>query len=101
MTSRPEHTTVRRGTFLYDDAVVCDLRIFRSPVRYGTGDAADPPEFAEDQAGDFYYIQYGSPSARGVYVAGSSAFSSLDDAQAHAERSLSRVRWEDSGGPLA
>ena len=45
-------TVVKRGIFLYDATIVCDIRIVKTDVRYGTGDAEDPPEIADDQPFD-------------------------------------------------
>lgn len=41
--------TVKRGTFLYDGTVTCDVRIVRTEMRYGSGDHDDPPEIRDDQ----------------------------------------------------
>ena len=84
---------VRQGVFLYDGAVTCDVRIVKHNWRYGSGDYEDPPGVRDDVEGKFFYIQYGSTSERGKYVAGSAAFSSVEEAVGHAERSLGGVSW--------
>jgi len=48
---------VKNGTFLYDGTVMCDVRIVRSDMRPGSGDCEDPPELANDQYGEFFYVQ--------------------------------------------
>ncbi|MDP9123892.1 MAG: hypothetical protein M3N82_04735 [Pseudomonadota bacterium] len=76
---------VKEGTFLYDSAVVCDLRIVRRPIRFGTGDDEDPPEIRDDLVQDTFYVEYGSTTQRGVFNAGGGAHPTLLTAIAHAE----------------
>ncbi len=76
---------VMEETFLYDGTVVCDLRIVQRPIRFGTGDCEDPPEFRDDLVQDTFYIEYGSTTRRGVFNAGGGAPPSLLAAMAHAE----------------
>ena len=86
---------VRQGIFLYDGAVACDVRIVKHNRRYGSGEHEDPPEVRGDVEGEVFYVQFGSTSERGKYVAGSGAFSSVEEAVGHAERSLSGVTWAE------
>ena len=60
---------VRRGAFLYDKTLVCDVRVVRSEVCYGSGDHEDPPELAEDQSVPCFYVEYGSTTQRGGWLA--------------------------------
>ena len=78
-------TVVLEGTFLYDGTVVCDLRIVRRPIRFGTGDYEDPPEICDELVQDTFYLEYGSTTQRGVFNAGGGAHSSLSAAMAAAE----------------
>lgn len=87
---------IMKGTFLYDGTVVCDVRICRTFFRPGTGDADDAEEDREDQEGEFYYIDYGSPVNRGQYPSRSVHFDSLPDAVGHAA-SLPGLEWESEG----
>jgi hypothetical protein len=73
------------GTFLYDGTVVCDLRIVRRPVRFGSGDYEDPPEIRDDLVQDTYYVEYGSTTERSVFNAGGGAHDSLRAAITSAE----------------
>ena len=76
---------VMEGTYLYDGTVVCDLRIVRRPIRFGTGDCEDPPEIRDDLVQDTFYLEYGSTTQRGAFNAGGGAHSSLSAAMAQAE----------------
>jgi hypothetical protein len=76
---------VKTGTFLYDGAVICDLRIVRRPIRFGTGDDEDPPEIRDDLVQDTFYVEYGSTTQRGVFNSGGGAHPTLLTAIAHAE----------------
>ena len=82
---------VRRGTYLYDNQVECDVRIVYSHIRYGSGDPVDPPE--SDEPRDSYYVQYGDVMNRGAFVGGAGCFDTLDDAVRHAERLMQGLRW--------
>jgi hypothetical protein len=63
----PNETAVKEGTFLYGGKIECDIRIVRSPVRYGSGDYEDSPEIENDLEQDTFYIQYGSSTQRGSF----------------------------------
>ena len=90
---------IMKGTFLYDGTVVCDVRICRTSFRPGTGDHDDAEEEREDREGEFYYIDYGSPVARGQYPSRSVYYDSLPDAVRHVS-SLPGLEWESEGrGP--
>ena len=78
----PGETVVKTGTFLYDSAVECDIRIVHSPIRYGSGDYEDPPDVQHDVECDVFYVHFGSTTQRGIFNACSSSFSSLPEAVA-------------------
>lgn len=52
---------------------------------YGSCDWEYPPEFAEDQHGDFFGVQWGSTTARGIFNAGSGGGICISEAIAAAE----------------
>lgn len=85
MQLRSDEKVVRRGTFLYDGVVLCDIRIVYSTFMPGSGDYQDPPEVADDRDGDFFYVQYGSTTARGVFNAGGGGGTTLEAAITAAE----------------
>ena len=78
-------TVVKTGTFLYDDTVLCDVRIVYSTISPGSGDWEDPPQLADDQVGDFFGVQWGSTTSRGIFNAGSGGGDSIQEAIAAAE----------------
>jgi len=93
----PGETVVQTGTFLYDGAVECDIRIVHSPIRYGSGDYEDPPDIQDDVECDVFYVHFGSPTQRGIFNAGSSSFSSLPEAVAAVDAMPgvgSTIRWD-------
>lgn len=82
----------------YDGLVLCDLRILRVPIRYGTHDEEDPPELAEDREGEFYRVEYGSTTECDSYRLRSQTVESLEEAVRVAEESPGigeTVRWFD------
>lgn len=81
----PAEKIVKTGTFLYDDTVLCDVRIVYSTICYGSADWEDPPELAADQEGEFFGVQSGSTTARGVFNAGSGGGATIQEAIAAAE----------------
>jgi len=72
---------IRCGYFLYDGFHPTELRIVRSPIRYGTGDYEDPPEICNDIEVETYYIEYGSTYEKGVFVARGGSFDSATEAE--------------------
>lgn len=87
---------VAKGTFLYDDTVECDVCITLSPVRYGSGDYEDPPEWRDDVVVDTYMVWFGSTTQRDVYKAGGGGYPSLAEAKEDVERRPGigkSVRW--------
>ena len=49
---------VLAGTWFYDGRVEYGVEIWRRSLRPGTGDHEDPPEFRDDQPGEWYEVQY-------------------------------------------
>jgi hypothetical protein len=92
---------VKSGTFLYAGSVVCDIRIVREPIRFGTGDYEDDEDVREDQQVETFYIEYGSTTERGRFNAGGGCYASLAEAIAAVERAPgigATVTWEAEGG---
>ncbi len=95
----PDEAVVKEGSFLYDGKVECDVRIVRSPVRYGSGDYEDPPDIQNDLKRETFYIEYGSTTQRGVFTAGGGGFASLAEAMAYAQAAPgieSTLRWKEA-----
>ena len=89
---------VKEGTYLYDGTVKCDIRIVYSPILFGAGDYADPPELSDDQDVDTYYVWFGSTTERGKFNAGGAGYASLEEAIQGAcsiPGIGSTIRWKD------
>lgn len=71
---------VRRGTFLYAGVKETEVRIVRSPIRYGTGDYEDPPEISDDAEIPTYYVEYVSTFEKDVFHTGGGAFDTAEEA---------------------
>ena len=80
VSDNPNSMVVKRGVFLYDDLVECDIRIVFSPIRYGSGDYEDPEEIGNDVETQTFYIELGSTTQRGVFNAGGGCHSTLEQA---------------------
>jgi hypothetical protein len=96
MTLKAGETIAKTGCFTYAGQIICELRIIRSPLRYGSGDHEDPPDIADDQAIATFYVEYGSTTERGTFNAGGGVYDSLEEAIAAAEASPGigdSVRW--------
>jgi hypothetical protein len=88
---------VKEGTYLYDGAVPCGVRIRFQSVRFGTGDYEDPFEVAEDQAIPTYYIEFSVTTDVNDFRSGGGGFESLEDAVAHLHSVpyvASSLRWK-------
>jgi hypothetical protein len=86
---------IQRGSWLYDGVLPCEVRIVRHDVRLGSRDLEDPPEVAQDQNVEWYYVLTSTPTRPSYWVTLQSA-PSLDDAIACAERALgSKLTWND------
>lgn len=90
---------IQEGTFLYDKTIICDIRILKRNCRYGTGDYEDEPEIRDDIEGEFFYVQYGSPTARGRFLSESQVLLSLEDAIQEAARTTNGTKWKSTTNP--
>jgi hypothetical protein len=98
MTLQRGEKVVKNGIFLYDGTITCDVRIVRSETRPGSGDCADPPELANDQYSDFFYVQFGSTTERGHFNSSGGGGATLEEAIALAESAPgigNTVQWID------
>ena len=90
----PNSEILMQGVFYYANEVPTDIRIFKHNMKFGTGDYFDEKEIQHDLKGEFYYIEYGSTSERGKFVALSNHFLTLEDAINHAEKSVNaKINW--------
>jgi hypothetical protein len=88
---------VRLGTWLYDHIVPCTVKIWRRTMRPGSGDAEDPAEIREDQAGNWFEIEYLPPTEAGRVLEGGGCFADLGAAVAAVGAAThGTVRWQDS-----
>ena len=84
-----EGEIVKVGTWMYDDTVLCVVRIIRADVLQGSGDYEDPPEVRDDCPGEFFHVVFESTEA---HQAHGGVYHSLENAVQHVE-SVVRVRW--------
>lgn len=86
---------VKQGLWFYGGVTTCHVHIVRHHTLYGSGDADDPPELAQDHAVDCYYVRYDNPhSAETWHDAGAAL--SLREAVFLAERKFGPgVNWAD------
>lgn len=89
---------VKQGLWLHGGVTTCHVRIVRHHLLYGTGDADDPPELAEDRPADCYYVLFDlpHPAAVAAHWQNGGAALSLREAVFMAERRLGPVlSWND------
>jgi hypothetical protein len=89
----PDRTdrVVKRGSFLYDGPVRCDVEIVQTDFRPGVEDDEAPED---DAYGEFYEVRYSSPGAP-THTAGGGYYDRLADAVRAVESSARDVRWKD------
>jgi hypothetical protein len=81
------------GEWLYDGTVPVRLRVFASPMYYGTGDYEDPSDIAEDRPGNFYIIASdgaGTPGEGGMMIQN---LGSIEEVLAAVEKNFPSARW--------
>jgi hypothetical protein len=90
MTSRPTDRVVKRGSFLYDGQVRCNVEIVKTDFRPGFEDDEAPED---DAYGEFYEVRFFSPGAQRP-TAGGGYYDSLAEAIRGVESSVRDARWE-------
>jgi hypothetical protein len=50
------------GHWIYDGTVLCRVEIQFSNIRHGSADYEDPPEWREDQPGEWFVVSYAPPT---------------------------------------
>lgn len=97
---REDLNPVRKGVWLYGE-IPAEVWICRSDVRYGSGDADDSPEVANDMPGTWFYVWMTNAShdpASREFSSGVGAFESISAAVLHLEKLATqcqtRVVWE-------
>jgi hypothetical protein len=53
---------VKQGLWLHGGVTTCHVRIVRHHLLYGSHDAEDPPELADDRPMECYYVRYDMPA---------------------------------------
>jgi len=84
---------IKKGTWLYDGSVPCEVRIVHHSVLHGSGDYEDEATVSEDQETECFYILYQTPVGQPPWVGGGSALT-LDEAVLLAEEKISEsIVW--------
>jgi len=91
---RLEHLQpVKKGTWLYDGSISCEVRIVQHSVLYGSGDYEDEANVSEDQETECFYILYQTSVGQPSWVGGGVALT-LDEAILLAEETISEgIVW--------
>lgn len=84
---------VREGVWLYAGSVPVSVRIVLSDDVWGTGDYEDPEFMREGRDERCYFIVYEMAGAKGGFRNLIPDFSTLELAQAHAERKFIGIQW--------
>ena len=87
---------VLTGTWFYDGTVPSRVEIWRRGFKPGSGDYEDPPEYGEDQYGEFYEVFYHPPGSGGTAKpAGFGSYPDLSSARASVEADTNgTIRWD-------
>ena len=86
---------VRQGLWFYAGLTTCHVRILRHHTLFGTHEATDPPEVANDRAVECYYIRFDRPDACHQWLDGGAALS-LREAMFLAQQRLGPVvSWSE------
>jgi hypothetical protein len=83
---------VKRGQWLYDGTITCEVRIVRHDVLYGSGDYEDPPEISNDREVECCYLLFHTPVGLPEWGRGGAALS-LADAISIAEAMKPTLKW--------
>ncbi len=81
---------VKQGLWFYAGLTTCHVRILRHHTLYGTHEATDPPELANDRAVECFYICFDHPHSGAVWRDGGAALS-LREAMFLAQQRLGPV----------
>ncbi|HEX7862033.1 MAG TPA: hypothetical protein VF773_16995 [Verrucomicrobiae bacterium] len=85
---------VKQGSFIYDNAAKCRVKICQTDYRPGSGDHEDPPELREDVGGIFYQIWFQSAGGGQRFSAGGETCETLSDAIRIVEAKVGPVIWD-------
>lgn len=92
--------TLKVGNWTYGGLVKCRVEIQFTDIRYGSGDYEDPPEYRDDQPGNWFVLSCASPTepekCPPAWQSASSGEPTLEEAISHAERLLADcdLHWD-------
>jgi hypothetical protein len=86
---------MRVGFFLYDGTVRCPLRIVKTDLRPGSGDADDSPEIANDQCGPWFRVDLTAGGDPDMWIVGGGYFATQEEAERHLTEKFTNMYWED------
>ena len=89
-----DQSLVRRGWWMYDGSVRCEVRIVRRDVFPGTGDCEDVPDVANDREITCFELIYSTPAGPPRYGSGG-YFLTVEEASDHAAALTGQsLAWE-------
>lgn len=88
---------IRRGIWLYDGVVRCEVRIIRQSTFYGSGDYEDPPGIADDRECECFGLLFETTTGESPRFVGGGQFETLEGAIRRAEELfVGGVEWYDA-----
>jgi hypothetical protein len=92
MVENPE--VALEGTWIYDESILCNVRIIKSNIFYGSGDYEDPPEIRDDEEIECFYIEFESMTQKGNFCSSRGGYLTLSEAISEAERVTNqKINW--------
>ena len=85
---------VKRGTWLYDGRIPCEVRIVRHHKLYGSGDCEDDPSISDDREVECFYVLYQTPIGSPQWVGGGAALQLVEAVCTAEEKLNGGVVWE-------
>ena len=86
---------VKKGTWLYADAVRLEVRIVRQDLWWGSGDHADPPEIRDSREVECFRVIYETAGGQEPRFTGGGQYLTFEEAISGASEPLGdSLRWE-------
>jgi hypothetical protein len=71
---------IMKGSWIYAERLICNVKIIKWHVLYGSGDYEDPPEMRDDYEVECFYVIFESMVEQGNYNSVRGGFLTISDA---------------------
>ncbi|MDP1884362.1 MAG: hypothetical protein Q8L10_03245 [Candidatus Moranbacteria bacterium] len=85
---------IKEGTFLYEEKVICNIRLYETDFLPGSADYEDVPEIRDDKYGKFYLLKFTGAGTPDIFN-NARYYENLIRAESDIAKNFKHLKWKE------